>query len=117
MNGTDAVAQASDSTRPAAPLRVCPLSALPPGSVQRVVGPAEPIMVCNVDGDILAVQDTCSHEDASLADGFLEGDEIECPLHGATFNVRTGDALCFPAEHPLRRYVTEVRDDVVFVVP
>lgn len=55
------------------------------------------ILVCNIDGEIYAIEDKCSHQDFELSPGVLEGAEIECVLHGAKFDVRTGEALCAPA--------------------
>ena len=57
----------------------------------------------------------CTHEDANLVDGLLEGCEIECPLHMAIFDVRTGEVLCAPARDPLQTYPCEVRDSAVWV--
>ena len=61
---------------------VCPTTALPPGEATRVAAD-EPIAVFNVDGDFYAIDDTCTHQDASLADGWLDGCAVECPLHAS----------------------------------
>ncbi|NMI00180.1 non-heme iron oxygenase ferredoxin subunit [Pseudonocardia acidicola] len=91
----------------------CPLDDLRGGEGVRVPSEVGPIAVFLVDGEILAVQDTCTHEDASLAEGFLEDHVIECPLHGGQFDLRSGAAVCLPAQHPLRRF--GVRSDGEFV--
>ena len=70
-------------------LLVCPLSDLPAGSSIRVAA-EPPIAVFNADGELYAVDDTCTHQDASLADGWLEGCQVECPLHASCFDLRTG---------------------------
>ena len=71
-------------------LEICPLTALPRGEARRVEADP-PIAVFHTDdGEVFAVDDTCTHQDASLADGWLEGCEIECPLHASRFNLRTG---------------------------
>ena len=62
------------------------------------------ILLANVDGRICAVDDTCTHEDASLSTGVLKGELVKCPLHGSRFNVCTGKALEEPAEESLRTY-------------
>lgn len=95
--------------------RVCPSSDLPPGDMLRFDGGSEPILVCNVDGEFFAVQDTCSHDKWSLADGDLEDGVVECTLHWAKFCVRTGKVKALPARNPLRTFATEVQGDDVFV--
>ena len=60
-------------------------------------------------GQWYATSAICTHEDESLHDGWLEGCHVECPRHGAMFDLRTGEALSLPATAPLRTYVVEVR--------
>ena len=75
-----------------APVRVCGLADLPVGEALRVAWTDPPIAVFHTDdGDVLAIDDTCTHQDASLADGWLEGCEVECPLHASRFDLRTGE--------------------------
>jgi len=69
-------------------IRVCPLAELPPGEATRVVAHV-PVAVFNADGELFAIDDTCTHQDASLSEGWLEGCLIECPLHEASFDLRT----------------------------
>jgi len=69
------------------------------------------------DGEFYALDDECTHEEASLADGWLEGDRIECPLHAAEFCLRTGKALCLPATEPARTHVVSVEDGRVILHP
>jgi 3-phenylpropionate/trans-cinnamate dioxygenase ferredoxin subunit len=94
---------------------VCPLSALSPGDAFRLdVEP--PIAVFHTeDGEIFAIDDTCTHQDASLADGWLEGCEVECPLHASRFDLRTGKADAPPAKRPVRTHEVHVEDGTVFV--
>ncbi|WP_185084135.1 bifunctional 3-phenylpropionate/cinnamic acid dioxygenase ferredoxin subunit [Nonomuraea muscovyensis] len=95
----------------------CPLVSLPRGEALRLdVDP--PIAVFHTDdGEIYAIDDTCTHQDASLADGWLEGCEIECPLHASRFDLRTGEVDAPPAKRPVRTHRVVVEDDVVYVVP
>ena len=79
---------------------VCPTSALPPGEAFRVEAD-EPIAVFNVDGDFYAIDDTCTHQDASPADGWLDGCTVECPLHASCFDLRTGKVSGPPAKTPV----------------
>ena len=67
------------------------------------------------DGEFFAVDDTCTHQDASLADGWLEGCEVECPLHASRFDLRTGAVDAPPARRPIRAHAVTVQDDTVYV--
>ena len=95
---------------------VCPTTALPPGESTRVEA-EEPIAVFNVDGDFYAIDDTCTHQDASLADGWLEGCAVECPLHASCFDVRTGEVSGPPAKTPVNTHRVLVADGMVYVQP
>ncbi|CAI7978357.1 putative 3-phenylpropionate/cinnamate dioxygenase ferredoxin subunit [Frankia sp. Hr75.2] len=94
--------------------RACAADDLPPGEVLRLdVDP--PIAVYNVDGEFYATADTCSHAESSLAEGYLEGDTIECVWHFARFCVRNGKALSLPATVDLRTYAVRLEDGDVLV--
>jgi nitrite reductase/ring-hydroxylating ferredoxin subunit len=62
------------------------------------------ILLANVGGRLCAVDDTCTHEEASLSTGVLKGEFVKCPLHNSRFNVCTGKAMEEPAEEDLRTY-------------
>jgi 3-phenylpropionate/trans-cinnamate dioxygenase ferredoxin subunit len=96
-------------------LAVCPLAELPRGEARRVeVDP--PIAVFHTeDGEVFAVDDTCTHQDASLTDGWLEGCEIECPLHASRFDLRTGAVDAPPAKRPIRTHEVTIADGVIHV--
>ena len=93
---------------------VCELGAIPDGEAVRVDGPV-PIAVFNADGELYAIDDTCTHQDASLADGWLEGCTVECPLHASCFDLRTGQVSGPPARRPVRTHRVEVLDGMVYV--
>jgi 3-phenylpropionate/trans-cinnamate dioxygenase ferredoxin subunit len=97
-------------------ISVCTLDELPPGAAVRLEGDV-PIAVFNVDGELYAVDDTCTHQDASLADGWVEGCWVECPLHASTFDLRTGAVSGPPAKTGVRTHGVEIRDGVVWVLP
>ncbi len=88
---------------------------LRPGTMQRVLLEGTRILVANVDGHYFAVDDTCSHEDASLSTGSLRGEFVKCPLHGSRFSVRTGEAMEEPAQENLRTYTVRVEGDDILV--
>jgi nitrite reductase/ring-hydroxylating ferredoxin subunit len=77
---------------------------LAPGTMKRIEIRGRRILLVNVAGRICAVDDTCTHEEASLSTGVLRGELVKCPLHGSRFNVCTGKALEEPAEQDLRTY-------------
>lgn len=80
-------------------------------------GTGDGVAVFRVGDDVYAIDDTCSHEKASLAEGWLEDCEVECPLHSARFSLTTGEALCMPATEAVRTHRVEVRDGEVWVFP
>ncbi|HEX9638570.1 MAG TPA: non-heme iron oxygenase ferredoxin subunit [Acidobacteriota bacterium] len=71
--------------------------------------------VCKVEGRIYAFEDVCTHDDGPLAEGELSGCAIECPRHGARFDVRTGAVLSMPAVVPIRTFPVQVQGDQVLV--
>ena len=73
------------------------------------------ILICNVDGRLYAIEDVCTHDGGPLDQGTLEGACVVCPRHGATFDVRTGDALTLPAVVPLMTFALDVQGDDVYV--
>jgi 3-phenylpropionate/trans-cinnamate dioxygenase ferredoxin subunit len=90
------------------------LDDIPLGEAVRVEAEV-PIAVFNVDGELFAIDDTCTHQDASLADGWVEGCTVECPLHAACFDLRTGMPSGPPARLPVRTHEVVVDDGVVYV--
>src|SRR5688500_13341139 len=69
----------------------------------------------SVNGEGFATSNTCTHGQARLCDGFLEGHEIECPLHQGKFDVRTGKAMCAPLTEDLRSYPVKIEGGRVYV--
>ncbi|MBN2366400.1 MAG: non-heme iron oxygenase ferredoxin subunit [Calditrichaeota bacterium] len=74
-----------------------------------------PIAVYRLEDGYFAIDDTCSHEEASLSEGEIEDGKIECPLHGAQFDIRTGKNLTLPAVLPVRNYPVKVENGDIFV--
>ena len=96
-------------------IHVCSLAELPRGSARRL--PLRPpVSVFHTDdGEFYAIDDTCTHQDASLADGWLEGCSVECPLHASCFDLRTGMPSGPPAKTPVRTHRVTVVDGTVYV--
>ncbi|MFM8445875.1 MAG: non-heme iron oxygenase ferredoxin subunit [Actinomycetota bacterium] len=84
-------------------------SDLTPGKPQKVTLGDKDVCVVRVNEEVFAVADICSHAEASLSEGEVSGEKIECWLHGAEFNLRTGEAMTPPATEPLEVY--EVKRD------
>ena len=98
-------------------VRVASTAAVKPGQVIAVVVGNEEVAIANVDGEFLAVSDVCSHEYVLLHDGFIEGDEIECPQHGSMFSLRTGEVRNLPATQPIPTYQTKVEGTDIYINP
>ena len=96
-------------------VRVAATGDVAEGEFKALAAGSERIVLCNVEGDLHALEDRCSHEDLPLSNGELEGDEFLCIHHGARFDVCSGRALCLPALRPVKTFEVEVRDDDVFV--
>ena len=74
-------------------------------------------LVRTEDGDYFAVDNTCSHALASLAEGWVEEQTIECPLHSASFCLKSGEALSLPATEPVGTHKLELRGDEIWLYP
>lgn len=94
---------------------VAPETDFPPGTRRVVDVDDVDVIVFNIDGEYLAIEDVCTHDYASLDDGELEGEEIICPRHQARFNVRTGEALTAPAYEAVATFPVRVAAGVVQV--
>lgn len=95
---------------------VCQDDALSDGEAIKVDGPFEAIAVFRSGGELFALNDRCSHGNASMSEGYVEDDAtVECPLHAARFCLKTGAALCQPATEPLRTFPVALIDGAVYV--
>lgn len=94
---------------------VAKLSEIAAGTTKRVEVDSCGILLCNLGGSIFAIEDVCTHDGGPLDQGELEGECVVCPRHGATFDVKTGDALTLPAVVPVMTFPVEVVGDDIFV--
>ena len=85
-------------------MSVLSLASLTPGKPQRIEIDGEAVCVARIGDEVFAIDDTCSHSDASLAEGDVSDFKIECWLHGAEFDLRTGKALTPPATEALKTF-------------
>ena len=75
------------------------------------------VVLLNVDGNLYAIDDECTHQACPLSEGYLEGEVLECSCHGSMFNVRTGKVVEGPAEGPIPTYPVEIDGDAVYLGP
>ncbi|HEY1363558.1 MAG TPA: Rieske 2Fe-2S domain-containing protein [Xanthobacteraceae bacterium] len=95
--------------------KIASIDAIPDGGILGVELAGTPVALYRMAGEVLATQGTCTHAFALLADGIVEDGKVECPLHQALFDVRTGEALAGPAIEDLRTYAVKVEAGEVFV--
>ena len=88
---------------------------IPPGRVKVVQAKGERLALANVHGQYFAVQDRCTHDDGPLGEGELLGEEIECPRHGARFDVRSGIPKTLPAVIPVATFPVKVEGSKILV--
>lgn len=98
-------------------VKVAAISEVPPGDMKMVEVGGEQVLIVNVGGNIHACDDVCTHSYASLSEGDLDGAEIQCPLHGAMFNVTTGEVITPPADEPLRMFEVRIEGDDILIGP
>lgn len=96
-------------------IRACTVDELADGEMRAVDGAPQALGICRVGGEWFAFHDNCSHEDFPLTEGMLDGAEIECPMHGARFCVRTGAVRAIPASCGIRVYPVRVERGEVLI--
>lgn len=90
-------------------------SQIPEGTLKVFRVKGRRIAVSRVEGKFYAIDDVCTHDDGPLGEGTLEGDQVECPRHGARFSVKTGQVLSMPAVVPVKVYPVRVSGEDVQV--
>ena len=94
---------------------VAKIGELAPGRMKWVAVDGERVVLANIDGTFCALRDVCGHRGAPLSWGKLAGHEIECPLHFARFDVRTGKLVSGPASADVVTYEVRLEEDTVYV--
>lgn len=94
---------------------VARLEDVPPGTVKTFFVGDQHLALANVEGEIYAIQDVCTHDGGPLGDGEIDGYEVECPRHGARFDLRTGAVRSFPAVVGITTYAVTVEDSEIKV--
>lgn len=88
---------------------------VPADGTLQVAFAGEPVCLYNLGGTLYATHDTCTHAQASLADGFIVGENIECPLHQGLFHIPTGKAVGAPCSIDIRSYPVKVDNGAVWL--
>lgn len=96
-------------------VRVADVSEIKEGEGYAAQAGSRHIAIFKVEDSLYACDGICSHAHAFLAEGYVEGEEVECPMHAGRFNVRTGKALCAPARVDINTFPVEIREECVFV--
>ncbi len=96
-------------------VRVADVGDVRPGRARAVAAAGEHLLLCNVDGALYAIADLCTHDRGPLGEGRLRGATIECPRHGARFDVRDGSVVTPPAVRDLATYPLRIVDGKVEV--
>lgn len=91
------------------------VDAIPEDDVIGIDAEGKSFALYQVDGEIYATDNICTHGNARLCDGFLEGHEIECPLHQGKFDIRNGKAMCAPLTEDVKTYPVKIEGTRVFV--
>ena len=97
-------------------IRVADAEEVPAGQIRVFDAGEESVALCRtLRGEVYAVEDVCTHDGGPLGEGDLDEFAIECPRHGARFDVRTGEVLCMPAVVPVRTFPVKEEDGGLFV--
>lgn len=99
----------------ARPVTVSQVADIKPGELAAVEVEGTRIAIANADGRFYAFDDTCTHKQCSLAEGFIDGTTVTCACHGAQFDVRNGAVVAPPAPTPVKTYPLDIRDGQIVV--
>ena len=95
-------------------VKVCAQDELLPGEFKVVWDGDTAIAVYNLEGNLYSIEDVCTHDGGELAGGEVRGFEVECPRHGARFDVRTGEVKAAPATEPVASFPVRLEDGVIY---
>lgn len=96
-------------------VKIARVEDIPPGQRLWHDFDEETVILFNVGGTYYCIADRCTHDDGPLEDAPLEGIEVECPRHGARFDIRSGRALCLPATRPVPTFAVKVENGDIYV--
>jgi NAD(P)H-dependent nitrite reductase small subunit len=96
-------------------VKVATTDEIAPGAGKQIEVNGKQIALFNLDGSFYAIDNTCTHRGGPLAEGFVEGEEVTCPWHGAQYNIKTGAVLSPPAPQGVAKYNVRVQGNDVEV--
>ena len=96
-------------------VKVAAVNDLSDGEVMMVEVDGQEVMLANLGGEFYAISDECTHEGGSLSQGYVDGGEVECPVHGSLFDIKTGENTGPPAAEPVQSYPVRIEGDDVLV--
>ena len=96
-------------------LDLCSTDEVAPGNAVKVEAGDLTLAVFNVDGEFFVTDDLCTHGPGSLAEGYIEGDVVECNFHNGQFNIKTGEVVSPPCMVPIKTYKTVVENGRVLI--
>ena len=96
-------------------VRVAAVTDCDVGTLKAVMVEGTPVVLANVDGDIYALQDECSHEEYPLSDGELEGEDLVCTYHGARFECATGRNKSLQAIRHVKSFAVQIQNDEIYI--
>lgn len=95
--------------------RVCAIDEIPENRTRVITIGEEEIQLTRMNGEVYAFDNVCTHDDAPIGEGDIVGGEIQCPRHGAKFDVKSGRATGLPAIMPIKTYQVTIEDGDVFI--
>jgi 3-phenylpropionate/trans-cinnamate dioxygenase ferredoxin component len=95
--------------------RIARIGEVTPGKTKIIQAGKKELVLCNVEGAYYCIDNVCTHDEGPLGEGELMGDIIECPRHGAQFNVKTGEVVAMPAVVPISTYPVKMEGDQIIV--
>lgn len=96
-------------------IELAAVDAIPEDDVIGIDAGGKSFALYMVEGEVYVTDNICTHGNARLCDGFLEGHEIECPLHQGKFDIRNGKAMCAPLTEDVKTYPVKIEGTRVFV--
>jgi 3-phenylpropionate/trans-cinnamate dioxygenase ferredoxin component len=96
-------------------VKVAELDEIAPGDRKLISFEDVTVALFNIEGDYYCIEDVCTHDGGPVAEGALQEYAIECPRHGALFDIRDGSVLSMPAVTPVQTYVVKVEEDGIYV--
>ena len=96
-------------------VRLASINELKPNQMKVIDAEGRPVLLVNLNGEFYAIGNKCTHMGCALSNGTLKGDNVQCPCHGSTFDLKTGNVVRGPAEKPEPKYELKIEKDQVLI--